>query len=472
MKSLTRQIFYANIFEQMKRFRNVADIYRFELKINKTELNYSIHRRLLLRLVIAALLISTVLSVTALFIELQRMGSLVNGRASEVAVNFNDQIRNMLDSPELEHHKDLQYKLKMLLIAGKSQQWMGQLVYSSIYDIRGSEIATEIDFNYPHIRVVEDLLKSLKYQLPNNSSKTHKIKYIKGVPYIQLSFPLTNSVGNQVAVLEGVFAVSNNARDEVLERILGSVFGTIGAVILTTLILYPIIFTLIKQLSIVTDNLIESNIETLRVVGSAIAKRDSDTDSHNYRVSIYSVMLAEEIGLKPSLIRGLIKGAFLHDVGKIGVSDQILLKPGKLSDEEFEEMKLHVNHGIDIVQRSDWLKGARDVVGYHHEKYSGKGYPYGIGGAAIPVSARIFAIADVFDALTSIRPYKKSMSFEVAINILKEGRGSHFDPFHLDCFIAIARSLYDTFAKCSDHKLHKKLDSIIREYFSKEYRFN
>ncbi|MCK5193642.1 MAG: HD domain-containing protein, partial [Desulfobulbaceae bacterium] len=309
------------------------------------------------------------------------------------------------------------------------------------------------------------------HRLPNNSESEHKFKRIKGVPYIQLTFPLTNSTGEHVAVIEGVFAVSATARDEVLGRIMRSVFGAIGIVSLTTLILYPVIITLIKQLSALTEDLLESNIETLRVIGSAVAKRDSDTDSHNYRVTIYSVTLAETVGLKPNLILGLIKGAFLHDVGKIGVSDQILLKPGKLSESEFEEMKLHVRHGLDIVERSEWLKDATDVVGYHHEKFAGEGYPYGLSGSKIPVNARIFAIADVFDALISSRPYKKPMSFDRAMDILTEGRGSHFDPFYLDNFKTVAKSLHDTFSACSEQKLYKKMESIIQKYFSKEYRF-
>ena len=456
----------------MKKFNILADIHKFEFKFHNSELYYSIHKRILLRFSIAAILISIVLAAAASFIELRRIDSLVNGRASEVVFSFNDQIRNILDSTQLEHNGDLKNELKMLLIAGKYKHWMGQLVYSSIIDTQGKEIATELDTNYAEISVIKELTNSFKPQLPTNYSKIQRIEYIKSVPYIQLIFPLTNSNGEQVSFIKGIFAISKNAKNEVIERILRLVLGTICIVFLTTIILYPIILTLTKKLTYVTDDLIESNIETLRVVGSAIAKRDSDTDSHNYRVTIYSVILAEKVGLKPSLIRGLIKGAFLHDVGKIGVSDQILLKPGKLTNEEFGKMKLHINHGLDIVRRSEWLRDALDIVAFHHEKYSGAGYPHGIAGPAIPISARIFAIADVFDALTSIRPYKKPMSFEDSINILKEKRGSHFDPLHLDCFFSIAQSLYETYANCSDQKLHEKLDSIIREYFSKDYRAN
>ena len=432
----------------------------------KTGRIFSIKRQLLLRLIIAASVISIVLAGAVFIIEFNRLGSLVNGRASQIVASFNTQIRYLLDTPLENGQSALPQELKMLLIAGKSNQWMGQLVYSGIYDLYGREIATEIDSQYAHMEDVEDLLQSLQDRSPGDGEKINIFNRVKGTPYIELTFPLTNSAGEHVAVLEGIFAVSPQARDEVIERIMRSVLGAIGIVLLTTLILYPVIITLIRQLSTLTENLLEANIETLRVVGSAIAKRDSDTDSHNYRVTIYSVTLAEVLGFEQNRIQGLIKGAFLHDVGKIGISDQILSKPGKLSDSETKAMRLHVSHGLDIVMRSDWLKDATDVVGYHHEKFSGSGYPHGFTGSEIPINARIFAIADVFDALTSARPYKKPMSFEKAMEILHQGRGSHFDPSYLDSFNTIAQPLYDEFASCSEKTLHKKMESIIAKYFS------
>ena len=456
--------------ENILRLKSIPDILKFRLHGHKGNLKISIQRRLFLRLLLAGFFVAIVLSSIVFFIEFQRVGRLVSGRASEIASSFNNQILHILDTPELVNDPVLQQELKMLLIAGKSKQWMGQLVYASIYDASGQEIGTEFDTQYSHMASVDNLVKSLNHKLPDSGSE-HAFKRIKGLPFIQLTFPLVNTYGENVAVLEGIFAVSATARDEVLGRITRSVIGAIGIVLVTTVILYPVIITLIRQLSTLTEDLLESNIETLRLIGSAVAKRDSDTDSHNYRVTIYSVALAEATGLKPKLVQGLIKGAFLHDVGKIGVSDQILLKPGKLSDSEFEEMKLHVSHGLDIVKRSEWLKDATDVVGFHHEKYEGEGYPHGVSGAKIPVNARIFAIADVFDALISSRPYKKSMSYDEAMTILSEGRGTHFDPFYLDNFKRIALSLYEHFSDCPDERLYKKMESIIQKYFSKEYRF-
>ncbi len=431
----------------------------------KTRRRSFIRRQLLLRLVVASSILSVTLATAVFILEFNRLGSLVNGRAGEIVANFNSQIQHLLESSGETDQAALSQELKMLLIAGNSNQSMGQLVYSSMYDLHGAEIAVEYDSKYDHKDHLEKLLNSTADGPPDNRERVN-FKRVKGTPYIELTFPLLNSDGYQTAILKGIFAVSLQVRDEVVGRIMRSVFGAIGIVLLTTLILYPVIMALIRQLSKLTENLLEANIETLRVVGSAIAKRDSDTDSHNYRVTIYSVALADDLGLGQREIQGLIKGAFLHDVGKIGISDRILLKPDKLSASEVETMKLHVRHGLDIVKQSEWLKDAADVVGFHHEQFSGSGYPHGFSGSAIPANARIFAIADVFDALTSARPYKEPISFEKAMKILHQGRGNHFDPSYLDSFDTIAQSLYNSFAHCSDKTLRAKLETIISRYFS------
>jgi putative nucleotidyltransferase with HDIG domain len=210
---------------------------------------------------------------------------------------------------------------------------------------------------------------------------------------------------------------------------------------------------------------LQGNIELMEVLGGAIAKRDSDTNIHNYRVSIYAVRLAEAAGLDAAAIRNLIAGAFLHDVGKIGISDNILLKPAKLSEAEFAVMKTHVTLGVDILEKSNWLKTARDVVEFHHEKFDGGGYMRGLKGEAIPVNARIFAIVDVFDALTSQRPYKKALPFDAAMAILRRDGGSHFDPGLLGVFERIAEPLYLDVSAAADAVVEEKLQALISDYF-------
>ncbi len=131
-------------------------------------------------------------------------------------------------------------------------------------------------------------------------------------------------------------------------------------------------------------------------------------------------------------------------------------------------MKTHVKHGLDIVSRSNWLHDAEDVVGCHHKKFNGKGgYDSGFAGVEIPINARIFAIADVFDALTSKRPYKEPFPYDKSIEILKEGRGTHFDPALVDMFISIAQPLYDLLSGKDDNIPREELEGMIAEYFTK-----
>jgi HD-GYP domain-containing protein (c-di-GMP phosphodiesterase class II) len=236
-------------------------------------------------------------------------------------------------------------------------------------------------------------------------------------------------------------------------------------ILATTVVLYPVIISLNKGLVKLSSDLLKGNIELMEVLGSAIAKRDSDTNVHNYRVTIYAIRLAEALGLAQTQIRNLIAGAFLHDVGKIGISDNILLKPGKLTDEEFQVMRTHVLLGEDIIAKSNWLQHARDVVEFHHEKYDGNGYMRGLKGEEIPLNARIFAIVDVFDALTSKRPYKEPFSFEEAMSILHRDRGTHFDPRLVDAFSAIAPGLYREISTADDDAVEAMLNDRVRRHF-------
>lgn len=237
---------------------------------------------------------------------------------------------------------------------------------------------------------------------------------------------------------EGIYAMPESVI-EAQEKGMGM---AIALMALSTLglaaLIWPVVTRLGRTVEAQSKSLLDANLELLDALGSSIASRDSDTHEHNYRVTLYSVWLAQRAGLAPEAIRGLIAGAFLHDVGKIGIPDAILLKPGKLDEEEFRIMKTHVEIGEKIIGKSKWLQPAKKVVGGHHEKWNGKGYPRGAKGAAIPVEARIFAIADVFDALTSKRPYKDPWPLEKALDTMRRDAGEHFDPKLFEAFEAKA----------------------------------
>lgn len=217
-----------------------------------------------------------------------------------------------------------------------------------------------------------------------------------------------------------------------------------------------------------SKSLREANIGVLEVLGSAIAKRDHGTSDHNYRVTLYTLNIAEAIGHAKAEMRGLVKGSFLHDVGKIGISDSILLKEGKLTDNEFNTMKYHVRHGSDIIGSYPWLSDCVDVVLYHHEKFDGSGYMLGLKDKDIPINARIFAVADVFDALTTARPYKNAFSYDEAIYIMKKDRGSHFDPEILDALCGMGDAIYKKVYLSDEDSMRNNLKVYIHTLFAEE----
>lgn len=183
------------------------------------------------------------------------------------------------------------------------------------------------------------------------------------------------------------------------------------------------------------------NIDVLSLLGKLTELRDGETAGHNLRVTTYTLLFAEALGLPPEEIVRTTKGALLHDVGKLAVPDRILGKPGPLTPEERADMAEHVRFGLEIVSQSQILQEAVTVVGAHHERYDGHGYPLGLRGEAIPREARLFALVDVFDALTAARVYKPAFGIEEALTTMAGGRGSHFDPVLFDRFKEIAPDL-------------------------------
>ena len=168
----------------------------------------------------------------------------------------------------------------------------------------------------------------------------------------------------------------------------------------------------------------------------AVTLRDQETEEHNQRVAKISVALAEKIGLQGKDLRYIKWGALLHDIGKIGISDTILLKNGKLTPEEWILMQKHPQLAFDMLKDISYLRPSIDIPYCHHEKWDGSGYPRGLKGTEIPLSARIFAFADVWDALLSDRPYRKAWTREKTLTYIKQETGKHFDPNILSYFLA------------------------------------
>ncbi len=188
-----------------------------------------------------------------------------------------------------------------------------------------------------------------------------------------------------------------------------------------------------------TKELYETRLQAIRLLGRAVEYRDNETGLHIIRISKISAMLGKDMGMGEQECDLLFNASPMHDIGKIGIPDRILFKPGKLVGEEWEIMKTHAKIGADMLSGYDskLLETAYIIALNHHEKWDGSGYPNGLKGEEIPLEGRIVAIADVFDALTSARKYKKAWSVEATVELLKEERGKHFDPNLVDRFIAL-----------------------------------
>lgn len=196
---------------------------------------------------------------------------------------------------------------------------------------------------------------------------------------------------------------------------------------------------------------------TLRALTAALETRDLETHGHSERVVTYSLRLGKEYGLNSGKMKALEFGSLLHDIGKIGVPDLVLRKPAKLTEEEWVLMREHPVHGQQILRGIEFLEGAALVVGQHHEKWDGSGYPLGLGEEEIDICARIFSVADAFDAITSDRVYRKGKPYEAAAKELDEWAGRQFDPEVVEAFHRVPK---EDWAMLHAQSLVKKKDEF------------
>lgn len=434
-------------------------------KTRKHSLHTFVRRTLLLRLIVSGVTLALLIGLAVILYERGR----VSEEAIEYAVGrtqlFSARYDHLLVDPENLDPEAIRQAVDEFR-KSRQRSPVGDFVYVGIFDTGLRSLVDFFNENYSHAAKVKEVSKNI-YRRSSEKDLYHEIIFIGGTPHLRIFLPLTNNGNETAAFVNAIFAFSPEAIWDFRIRGIRAMLGVMAVVLLTTAVLYPVVLRLTRRISDFSVMLLDANLETLETLGNAIAQRDSDTNAHNYRVSIYSTRIGEEIGLPAQTMRTLIKGSFLHDVGKIGIPDNILLKPGKLDDKEFKVMKTHVDHGQKIIKRSKWLQDALEVVSCHHEKMEGKGYPRGIVGEEIPITARIFAIADVFDALTSKRPYKEPLSFQETMNIMEEGKGTHFDSDLLDAFSRIVKPLYKKFGGKEDVP-RDELGEIIKKYFTEE----
>lgn len=323
----------------------------------------------------------------------------------------------------------------------------GQIIYSNKGDLIGQSFPKESDLK-------EALAGKVVAEIADMQKPENQIDELDpSRRYIEVYVPIRDKASGQTM---GVFEVHREA-DNIYEYIAnGQKFGLffIG---ISFLVLYLSLYQIVKRaaktieeqnvaIRRLASRLDETmaaqeaiHVGTIKALMSALDAKDHYTAGHCMRVTDYALLLGRAVNLPQERLDLLEEAALFHDIGKIGIPEQILNKKDSLTTEEFEEMKKHPVIGAEIIASTRVFAEHAELVRHHHERYDGRGYPDGLKGEEIPIEARIMAIADTYDAMTSDRPYRSRMSKEKAINILLDCRGTQFDPQLVDIFVELIR---------------------------------
>ena len=410
----------------------------------------NVRRIVVKRVIVAWAALSIVAGALAFYVELER----INRSVFLLTFNESKRFTGHIDEVGPQHVGELEAQAKEFL--------KGDFISVRLY---GADKTMTLEVLDPNGKDPRRRLPAHIHDLAPGEFDHHHMYWLNGQLLMQVLVPVAGKDGVMHGYFEGVYAVNADTLGDIKTEMTAALALTLGIVLATAAVLYSVIGALTRSLVSLSSDLLKSNIELMEVLGSAIALRDSVTDVHNYRVTAYAIEMANTLRLPARQVRDLIAGAFLHDAGKIGVGDAILLKPGPLTPAEKDSMRHHVSFGAGIVANSGWLQGARDVVEFHHERFDGSGYLRGLSGAGIPLTARIFAIIDVFDALVSTRPYKAPLPFGEAVALLERSRGTHFDPVLLDVFLDIAAGIHARVSRWDVDTLRRHVRTQVAEYF-------
>lgn len=415
-----------------------------------------IHATIALRLAGVSVALAILFGVITYWVESGRVENVAVNLAQQAASHYDDSARRLLASGD---RMELERWLRHFLDETP-------FIAVRMYDARKELAAGVSEFAVQGSgQPIADAAARHAHDFPRPGARHANHLRIGPEHVVQIVLPLVSGDGGVDGYLEGAYRLPVEAQLALRHRARDAALAAPVITLLAGLVLYPLILAWHRRALRLADDLLRANLELLQVLGSAVALRDSVTDAHNYRVTLYAVALAEKMGLASQQIADLIAGALLHDVGKIGIPDAILMKPGRLTEEEFDSMRQHVQLGLDLLRETPWLSGAMAIVAGHHERFDGQGYPARMNGDAIPLAARLFAVADVFDALTSERPYKPPVSFSEAMEVLAKEAGAHLHPAAVAAFSKIAGPLYEQIGAADQERLRGLLRGILDRYF-------
>ncbi|UFS63697.1 HD domain-containing protein [Sulfurimonas sp. HSL-3221] len=406
-----------------------------------------------LRIIIAYLIVIGIMFATVYQQHHSRMEDYVSQRFADVMTQVRAHLAMDESEPVSEEMREVLQSM--------------QIPYLEAYDGKGRLLHTFASGNWASLKD-----KTPLPALPAGEEENFTLIDHDRSPYLVFATgpaQIKNPFGRHVVrAFRGVLPVDEGIIRRMREHYANALWLVLATGAVFALALFPMILFYYRQLRLKNSELIRSYFGTVSALGSAVAQRDSGTSSHSFRVTLYTLRLAEALQCcSQKHIANIILGAYLHDIGKIGIPDAILLKPDKLTADEFELMKSHVEKGLEIVSHVTWLSNAGSVIAGHHEKYDGSGYPHGLRGEAIPLEARIFSVADVFDALSSRRPYKAPMTLEASLDYIKNHSGTHFDPAIVAVFIRIAPGIYRETLDRNAEELEAMLQKEVEPYINR-----
>ena len=441
-------------------------------------------RSLFLRLVAAWLVLTSLCAFAAWRFGISQVDAQLADRVRQETVRYAALFSAYAAAPDTSRKARLDAELARLTSDG--------FRIIRLYDADGNPAAT---MQSPGASGYEAALAREAPARPDRHTEIWRRISLFGQPHMLMVGPIHDPNGALVGYGSAIYRFDRGTIES-LEGLVRMVSLMTAATVLASFaMVYPLVAFLNRRLLRSARELMSSNIGTLKTLGSAIAKRDGDTALHNYRVTIYAVRLAETLQLDRKLIQRLIIGSFLHDIGKIATPDTVLLKEGGHDEAEKRIMRQHVGHGVDIVKQYPWLASGVDVVAGHHERYDGSGYPLGLKGdetvdasdayvmpggidphthlempfmgttAAETFESGIFAVADVFDALASTRPYKRPYPYDKIIDMLTGELANQFDPTILRAFVPISGELHAACAGLDEARADALLNEIVARYF-------
>ncbi len=418
-------------------------------------LKKEIHLRLIKRLAAVFILAALIITAGALFLEYKQLDETLLRFAEKESTVFTTLFAAYHENPEQQDPAALRF----LTASGMERTSFLQV------ELFSSSREQVLFVSQPGGEDVRGIYEKKGISLPfSNRPEAVRLIANKSI-FLQTLLPIYDSNGSRtIGYFKGIYRVSLTDIQQLIQRTLWSAALGVAGVLLCTLLFYPGMVFLSNHLIRSTSELNRANGFLLRTLGSALAKSDAADIGHNHRVVIYAVRLAEQQGLERARIRSLIHGCFLHDIGMLPIAIKTLQNEGELPEEARTLIRKHPGTGVSMFKRVRWLRNAEQVVRCHHENYDGSGYPAGLAHEKVPFIARIFTIADVFDALVSRRPGRHPLPLPEALRTLERESGTQFDPVLLSAFIEIAPQLYRVLSDLEPKQLDHELDLVLKRY--------